>query len=73
MLPPSVTLESVSVSGIEIPVSVNRTAVEADLLIGRWQYHPAIPTLDTLAAAKILDPGLLRRRRRSLPRIFPRR
>lgn len=51
-----VTLDSVSVSGIEIPVSVNRIAVEADLLIGLGNIIPH-PNAGYSGGAKILDPG----------------
>lgn len=51
-----VKLESVSVAGMEIPVEVNRIAVEADVLIGLGNIIPH-PNAGYSGGAKILDPG----------------
>lgn len=51
-----VRLESVRIGGLEIPVEVNRTALEADLLIGLGSIIPH-PNAGFSGGAKILDPG----------------
>lgn len=51
-----VRLDSVRIGGLEIPVEVNRTAVEADLLIGLGSIIPH-PNAGFSGGAKILDPG----------------
>lgn len=51
-----VKLESVFVAGMEIPVEVNRAAVEADVLIGLGNIIPH-PNAGYSGGAKILDPG----------------
>ena len=51
-----VRLGSVRIGGLEIPVEVNRTAMEADLLIGLGSIIPH-PNAGFSGGAKILDPG----------------